>query len=267
MGRGRLTQSHKGSMKKAFLIVILLLLIFSQSHEPVFQQVVLEKSAYVFLLHGLARSSRSMGELENSLLSHGYRVIKVDYPSTEHPIEYLADEILSDVIEQYSKAVQTKIHFVTHSMGGIVVRYYLKHHDLPNLGRIVMLSPPNQGSELVDRLRGNFIFKKCYGPAGQQLGTAEGSILVSLGPVDFELGVITGTRSFNPISSVMIPGPDDGVVSVARAKVSGMTDFLTIPQSHAFIVHNQEVIDQVIHFLENGEFRHKAPEKGGQSIH
>lgn len=254
-------------MKKAFLIVILLLLIFSQSHEPVFQQVNLEKRAYVFLLHGLRRNARSMDELENSLLSHGYRVINVDYPSTEHPIEYLADEILSDVIEQYRKNVQTKIHFVTHSMGGIVVRYYLKHYDLPHLGRIVMLGPPNQGSELVDRLKGNFIFKKHYGPAGQQLGTDEESIPANLGPIDFELGVITGNRSFNPISSVIIPGPDDGVVSVARAKVSGMADFLEVSQSHAFIMRSQAVIDQVIYFLENGEFRHEIPDKGGQSIH
>ncbi len=254
-------------MKKAFLIIILLLLIFSQSHEPDSQQAELEKGACVFLLHGLGRTSRSMGELESNLFKHGYRVINVDYPSTKHPIEFLADEILSNVVGQYNTDKQSKIHFVTHSMGGIVVRYYLKHHDLPNLGRIVMIGPPNQGSELVDRLKGDFIFKKSYGPAGQQLGTDEESIPISLGPVDFETGVIAGNRSFNPISSFMIPGPDDGVVSVDRAKVNGMADFLEVPQSHSFIMRNQAVIDQVIYFLENGVFRHEAPDKGGQTIH
>lgn len=253
---------NKKSIKKAFLIVILLLIIISQSHEPDFQQIDLEERAYVFLLHGLGRTSRSMSELEDNLFSHGYRVINVDYPSTKHPIEFLADEILGNVIGQFNMAAQSKIHFVTHSMGSIVVRYYLEHHDLPNLGRIVMIGPPNQGTELVDRLKGNFIFKKSYGPAGQQLGTDEESIPMGLGPVDFETGVIAGNRSFNPISSFMIPGPDDGVVSVERAKVIGMADFLEVPQSHSFIMRNQEVIDQVIHFLKNGVFKEEVPDKG-----
>jgi len=197
-----------------------------------------------------------MEKIDKNLSSLGYRVINVDYPSTEHPIEYLADTVLSSIIVRYPTGSDTKIHFVTHSLGGIIVRYYLKHHELNNLGRVVMLSPPNQGSELADHLKDSYFFKKKNGPAGQQLGTDKESILQNLGPVEFDLGVITGSMSFSPVSSMVIPGPDDGVVSVANAKVKGMADFIVMPNSHTFIMKSENVIRQIIHFLEHGEFNH-----------
>jgi len=250
-------------MKVALITLVLLLLVFSQSFESTDQQNEPEKDAYVILLHGLARTNHSMVKLEKTLSSHGYKVINVDYPSTKHPIEFLADDILSDILDQFSGTHQSKIHFVTHSMGGIVVRYYLKHHKLSNLGRVVMLSPPNQGSELIDHLKDNFIFKITHGPAGQQLGTDEDSVPIKLGPVDYELGVIAGNRSFYPLYSMILPGPDDGLVSVERAKVAGMADFLILPQSHPFIMQSKDVIEQVIHFLEHGAFRHAASDATG----
>ncbi len=221
------------------------------------QPQALASGDYVILLHGLARSDRSMRKLEKHLTDHGYRVINVDYPSTQYPIEYLAENALSEVIASCNPGPETKIHFVTHSMGGIIVRYFLKHYGMPNLGRVVMLSPPNQGSELVDHLKDSTVFKKRNGPAGQQLGTDADSLPLRLGPVDFELGVITGDRSFNPVSSMILPGPDDGVVSVARARVKGMSDFIVMPNTHTFIMKSKSVIRQVLHFLEHGEFVHK----------
>jgi pimeloyl-ACP methyl ester carboxylesterase len=197
-----------------------------------------------------------MKKIEEFLSEYGYRVINVDYPSTEHPIEYLANNVLSDVIARFNTRSGSKINFITHSLGGIIVRYYLKHHKLTNLGRVVMLSPPNKGSELVDNLKESYFFKKRHGPAGQQLGTDKESLPLNLGPVDFDLGVITGNISFNLISSMILPGPDDGVVSVESAKVEGMTDFIVMPNSHTFIMKNKNVIKQIIHFLENGEFDH-----------
>jgi triacylglycerol lipase len=239
----------------AILGILFLLpsLSFSQDKQP--QTPASED--YVILLHGLARSERSMRKLEKALINHGYRVINVDYPSTKYPIEYLAENVLSKVISSCDSSPETKIHFVTHSMGGIIVRYFLKHYGIPNLGRVVMLSPPNQGSELVDHLKDSIIFKKRNGPAGQQLGTDTDSLPLKLGPVDFELGVITGDRSFNPVSSMILPGPDDGVVSVAQAKVKGMADFIVMPNTHTFIMKSKSVIRQVLHFLEHGEFVHK----------
>jgi triacylglycerol lipase len=250
---------HK-NLKIACLALFLFFLISIQSCASNEGQTNPEEGAYVFLLHGFGRTNRSMDKLENHISDSGYSVINVNYPSTKYPIEYLADEILNDAIQRNIKNSVSKIHFVTHSMGGIVVRYYLKYHELPNLGRVVMLSPPNQGTELVDFFKDSFFFKIFDWPAGRQLGTDEDSIPINLGPVDFELGIITGNKSFNPFYSTILSGPDDGIVTVERAKVEGMSDFIVLPHSHTFIILNDEVIEQVIHFLEHGRFRHDGPD-------
>lgn len=244
--------------KIACFFFILFFTLTSLNCESCTEENPVGKDDYVILLHGLARTNRSMAKLKEILSKHGYQVINMDYPSTKHPIEFLAEEFLGKVIEQWSNMPRSKIHFVTHSLGGIIVRYYLKHHQLSNLGRVVMLSPPNQGSEAVDYMKDTLIFKKINGPAGQQLGTDQNSIPLRLGAVDFELGVITGNRTIDPIFSMIIPGPDDGKVSVERAKVAGMADFLVMPLSHTFIMQKEEVIEQVIHFLEHGSFRHSV---------
>jgi len=253
--------TNKRIARTVFFLFVAILIISTPSFDQVDQKAVNRKPDYVILLHGLTRSSRSMKRIEESLSDYGYRVINVDYPSTEHPIEYLADNVLSDVIVRCNTSSGSKINFVTHSLGGIIVRYYLKHHNLTNLGRVVMLSPPNKGSELVDNLKDSYFFKKQHGPAGQQLGTDEKSVPHNLGPVSFDLGVITGNISFNLISSAILPGPDDGVVSVESAKVEGMSDFIVMPDSHTFIMKNKNVIKQIIHFLENGEFDHSESKR------
>jgi hypothetical protein len=240
---------------RLFIIVALFFLACSLAYPFFSLQIGKEKSDCVILLHGLGRTSRSMKKLEKSLSLQGYNVINLNYPSTKHPIEFLSEEILSKAIEQCQKRFPPRIHFVTHSLGGIIVRYYLNHHELSNLGRVVMLSPPNQGSELVDRLKKSFIYRKINGPAGQQLGTDKDSLPLNLGPVNFELGVITGNRSFNLLSSMIIPGPDDGSVSVERAKVAGMKDYIVLPHSHTFIAKSKDAIEQVIYFLKHGIFK------------
>ncbi|MFZ2052989.1 MAG: alpha/beta fold hydrolase [Candidatus Aminicenantales bacterium] len=210
----------------------------------------------VVLLHGIGRSPRSLSRLESALSDRGYRVFNLDYPSTEFPIEYLAEEVLHPLIERLRRESPAKLHFVTHSMGGIVVRYYLQHHDLPNLGRIVMLSPPNGGSELADLLSRSIIFKRLMAPAGRQLGTDAEGLPRRLGGADFELGVIAGNKSYNPINSLILDGPDDGTVTVESTKLPGMTDFIVLGFSHRSIIRSKVVIGQVIHFLRSGAFRH-----------
>lgn len=212
----------------------------------------------VILLHGLARSSRSLEKVEKYLSDLGYRVINLDYPSTQYPIPYLADNILENAVTECNQTPYKKIHFVTHSMGGIVVRYYLKHHSLSQLGRVVMLGPPNSGTELVDFHKKSLLFKKTHGPAGMQLGTGEESLPLKMGSVDFELGIIAGDKSFYPLNSALIPGPDDGVVSVERTKVEGMTDFLLLPYSHPFIMQKETVLEHIAHFLRQGKFIHQG---------
>ena len=159
-----------------------------------------------------------------------------------------------------------KIHFVTHSFGGIILRCYLRENQVKNIGRVVMLSPPNQGSELVDNFEENIFFKIATGPSGKQLGTKSSSIPNTIGPVNFDLGIIAGNRSTNPIYSRLIPGADDGKVSVDRSRIKGMADFLVVSHSHTFIMNSPEVIKQVIHFLEKGRFDKLRKGRGDKKI-
>lgn len=208
----------------------------------------------VILLHGLGRTSKSMVKMEKTLVQEGYRVLNVDYPSRHHRIEELATTVIPAAFNDCSPQSVSRFHFVTHSLGGILVRYYLAHFDLPNVGRVVMLSPPNQGSEVVDKLRNWPGFRWINGPAGEQLGTDGAGIPAQLPPVDYEVGVITGDRTINFINSMLIPGQDDGKVSVERAKVAGMADYLITHHSHPFIMKANDVIDQTVYFLHHGHF-------------
>jgi hypothetical protein len=206
----------------------------------------------VVLLHGLARTSSSMVPLEKALENSGFTVVNVDYPSRKLPIEELSPLAVKSGIDSCPEAM--KIHFVTHSLGGILVRYYFEGNSIQEMGRVVMIAPPNQGSEVVDNLRNAPGFEMLNGPAGQQLGTDEESIPLNLGSVDYEVGVIAGTRTFNPILSLFLPNPDDGKVSVAGTYVDGVKETIEVPHSHPFIMKANVVIEQSINFLHKGEF-------------
>ena len=218
----------------------------------------------VVLLHGLLRSDSSMATLEQALSEQGYTVVNMGYPSTEHPIEHLADTYVAKAINQchtHSTAhikthsnINSNTHFVTHSMGGILVRDYVDRHGSAGIGRVVMLGPPNQGSEAVDKLRFLPVFGWLHGPAGLQLGTDQQSRVKQLGAVDFELGVIAGTQSINPLLSVLIPGRDDGKVSVENTKVLGMKAHKVMSVTHPMMMKNEKVIGQTVQFLATGTF-------------
>ena len=206
----------------------------------------------VVLLHGLARSGTSMLVLEEALLSEGYAVVNSDYDSTLAPVEDLAAEALPAAVDA-CPADAPRIHFVTHSMGGILLRQWNPATHLGDrLGRTVMLAPPNQGSELVDELGVLAPFEWINGPAGAQLATS--GLPRSLGPLWRGVGIIAGDRSLNAVYSVILPGADDGKVSVASTRAEGMAAHLTLPVTHTFIMNSPLVVGQVLSFLREGRF-------------
>ncbi len=211
----------------------------------------------VILLHGLGRTSTSMNTLENVLEKNGYFVANIDYPSLQQPIQQLAKQTVTEGVQQCQTHQTSSINVVTHSLGGIILRQYLIANEIPGLNNVVMLGPPNQGSEVVDYLRDIPGYEQIIGPAGMQLGTSDLDIPRKLGSVDFKLGVIAGTSSISPILSQMLPDPDDGKVSVASTRVDGMSDFIMLPVSHTFMMNNADVIKQVLAFLSNRTFVHR----------
>lgn len=217
----------------------------------------------VVLLHGLARSPDSMEKMKHSLEQEGYEVCNLGYPSTEQSIEKLAADHVLPAIAECNGGGLRRTHFVTHSLGGIIVRqlHAMSAVDAELVfGRVVMLGPPNGGSEVVDKLSAMPPFQWLNGPAGQQLGTDEDAVPVRLGATDLEVGVIAGNRSINLILSTLIPGDDDGKVSIDNARLEGMKDFIVLPVSHPFLMKDDDVIRQTINFLESGAFKHPSPD-------
>lgn len=210
----------------------------------------------VVVLHGLARTSRSMNRMAAALTRAGFRVVNLDYPSREKTIEAIAAEDLPRGVGACEQAGARRIHFVTHSLGGIVVRQALSRQKPANLGRVVMLSPPNRGSFVAEKLKSWWLYRWLNGPAGQELGTGTDSLPSRLGPVDYEVGVITGNRHafFDAWFASFTPAENDGKVSVKEARVAGMTDFLVVPASHPFIMNADRVIRETIYFLRHGKF-------------
>lgn len=212
--------------------------------------------ACVVLLHGLGRTSLSMLPMALRLEDAGYVVANIDYPSREHPVETLANEALPRGIAKCREAGASPIHIVTHSMGGILTRHYLGENEVPDLGRVVMMGPPNQGSAVADRLHDQAAYRHFNGPAGQQLVTGPKGIAARLGPVAFPLGVLAGNEraAVDALLSEGIDEPSDGKVTVAEAKVEGMADFRVLPANHTFILSDAESFRQVLHFLREGRF-------------
>ncbi len=207
----------------------------------------------VILLHGLARTSSSMKKMQLALESDGYRVANESYPSREYPIETLAPLAIDAGLQNCATLGATgSVHFVTHSLGGILVRQYLANQPIERLGRVVMLGPPNKGSIAADKMRILPGFEIINGPAGKQLGKGRESVPLSLKAPDFEFAVIAGSQTIDPITSAILTNPDDGKVSVEDTKLAGMSDFALVKVSHAFIMKNEQVIGMVKNFLHFG---------------
>jgi len=255
-----LAKSYK-SLKKIILAVFFciglsgVLLLSSAQMQAQNQSSQSAHPGCVVLLHGLGRLSSSMGELETKLERAGYVVANTGNPSRSEGVEDLADEALAAGISSCAELTDNpQLNFVTHSLGGILVRSFAARHGTDSINRVVMLGPPNQGAQLVDGLVDIPGFQLLTGPAGVELGTGEGSILPTLGAVQFELGVIAGDTNINPVASILMDGPNDSIVSVASTRVEGMKEHLILPVTHTFMMRDNEVIDHVVHFLKTGRF-------------
>ncbi len=209
----------------------------------------------VVLVHGIVRSSKSFDAIAKRLRDEGYVVIGFDYPSTRVKITDSA-EFLHSVIESLNGIEE--INFVVHSMGGIVTRTYLLRHRDKRIKRMVMSAVPNRGARMADRLRNNALYRIVFGPAGQQLGSDPNGFIAELPTPDFEFAVIAGGRNnlkgYNPL----VPGDDDGTVSVSSTRLPGADDFLLVNCLHSFLMGHGEAIDATVRFLKSGRLREQG---------
>lgn len=206
----------------------------------------------VVLLHGLARTPLSLLALSVSARSRGYRVINWHYCSTRMTIAQAAEAFAREVAPRLTDA--PRVHFLTHSLGGIIVRRFLATHALPNVGRVVMLAPPNGGSEVADVLQQSCALKKIVTPL-RELGTKDDSVPRALPAADFELGIIAGAQSHIPLfDRWMDRVPNDGVVAVDRTRVDGMRDFLVLQRNHTTLPWAPDAIRAAMTFIERGQF-------------
>lgn len=213
---------------------------------------------HVLLLHGIGRNAAFQDSLGAYLGAGGYRVVNESYPSKRHSIREIAGRHLPELIERRCPDDGARIHFVTHSMGALVLREYLRRRRPANLGRVVMLAPPNQGSELADFFVRFGLWRRWMGPAGLELSVGPAGIHRNLPPADFEAGILIGDRSQSLIFDRFFPGPNDGRVSLARARLEGMAEFRVVPEDHDSITRSKSVFRAVERFLETGTFQSRT---------
>lgn len=214
-----------------------------------------KKGDYVVLMHGLWSSPLAMMKIGDMLAAQNYNVINVGYPSSQKGIKTISREYLTEVIEKNCVDKSKKINFVTHSMGGIVTRDYINSLDnTERIGKVVMLAPPNNGSEIVDNFRGIKVLEMIIGPAGMELGTDSMDTPKTLGDAKVPTGVVIGTGKTFPLIGLFVDEVNDGMVTLQSAKLSGMKDFKVDKSSHTMITFSDDVIECVIRFLKDEKF-------------
>ncbi len=230
-------------MQKTSLIFIFLL-IFK----------IISATQLIFLIHGINSSPKDFKKMETAFKSYDYKVINFGYHSKVYTVNQIADNFLKRKIASVSQ--NDTINFITHSLGAIVLRAYLRDNKPKNIGKIVMIAPPNQGSEVANFFKDFFLYKIFYHKSGASL-SYNGIKKLALPNCDnYFCGIIAGTHTQLPFFSIFIKGEDDGKISVERTKLKGMKDFITLPYPHDTILKKQETIIQCKEFIKNGKFKH-----------
>lgn len=237
---------------RLFAGLSLLIALQTWSGETVWRsKAVASERNVVVLLHGLGRSKSAMWLLAHRMESAGYQVERFGYQSLRSTPEQILTNLKSKVSDCCA-SLKKKVHFVGHSLGGLIVRAYLAKNKPPNLARVVLLGTPNSGAHLVD-LYGDKWWFKLLGPTAQSLGTGRDSLPGSLPAPDYPVGVIAAIA--NRFSNDhILPGDDDGLVSVESTKLERMTDFVVVQTGHSAMRYSRPVADQVVSFLKNGRF-------------
>ena len=220
-----------------------------------------EPQQHVILLHGMYRSSIAMRPVEKYLNSLGYTSSNISYPSTKYEIETLVKDYLAPEVDKFKDRDDITLHFATHSMGGVLVRHYLNENTINNLGNVVMIAPPNKGTPLAELFADSEWINSNSGPAKAQLAASQDSWVNQLGVPEFDVGIIAGNENNNVLTAMLLPGEDDGVVSVESTKLKNMKDFITVPAKHYRLRSNITVLQQVAHFIKYGKFfRYDPPQ-------
>ncbi len=205
------------------------------------------ESDTVILLHGLWRSFWTMEPMAQHLHQKGYHTVNIPYPSFTKSMDDLV-EYIENIIQKYQG--QGKIHFVTHSLGGIIARELFSRLNITEVGRLVMLAPPNQGSEIIDWLEDSPLFRLALGPAGMQLSSDK--IKSPPIPHEIEAAIIMGNQSMIPFFRDMLDDENDGIVSVEKGKLEGMNEFHVMDADHTFITSDPNVMSLTSHFIQHG---------------
>ena len=203
----------------------------------------------VVLLHGLWRGWRAMQPLARALEQEGFSTLNIPYPSGRMSIPNLVSRVRSQVEKI---PTDQPIHFITHSLGGIIVRSIFATEVPWKPGRILMLAPPNHGSEIVDWTKKHPILNQFLGPAGRALGSEGMTHELPQLPKDVEAAVIMGNRCSIPIFKKLLATENDGIVSAAGGRISGLRGFSVINADHTFIQMHPEAIRLGVHFLKTG---------------
>lgn len=210
----------------------------------------------VVLAHGLGRSDWAMWRFAQKLEDANYKVCRLDYSSIGKSVEAVKEQTTMQINACIVGA--PKVHFVGHSLGGLVVRSYLQNNlqslQANQLGEVVLMGTPNKGSELADHLSESWLMQ-LGGGVSQALVTGSNSFGNQIKELDVNIGVIAGTQS-SGLTSKHFSGENDGLVSVESTKLNSMSDFITIEVGHSQMRYNQEVAEQTVHFLQKGTFEH-----------